>query len=122
MFAQQNTDECKTDTEDKNGESDACLESPNTNKEETPLEHQVCNWLLATYRKIPKKKKPRGVYFSKDFYQLIMKISEIKLRRFEAILTQLSSKITVVVFEFKYKVTENSDVYISVRNVVVLFR
>ena len=47
--------------------------------------------------------------------QLIMKISEIKLRRFEAILTQLSSKITVVVFEFKYKVTENSDVYISVQ-------
>ena len=38
-----------------------------------------------------------------------MKISEIKLRRFEAILTPLSSKITVVVFEFKYKVTENSD-------------
>ena len=30
-----------------------------------------------------------------------MKISEIKLRRFEAILTSLSSKITVVVFEFK---------------------
>ena len=29
--------------------------------------------------------------------QLIMKISEIKLRRFEAILTPLSSKITVVV-------------------------
>ena len=43
-----------------------------------------------------------------------MKISEIKLR-FEAILTPLSSKITVVVFEFKYKVTENSDVYISVQ-------
>ena len=43
-----------------------------------------------------------------------MKISEIKLRCFEAILTPLSSKITViVVFEFKYKVTENSDVYIS---------
>ena len=33
-----------------------------------------------------------------------MKISEIKLRRFEALLTPLSSKITVVVFEFKYKV------------------
>ena len=44
-----------------------------------------------------------------------MKISETKLRRFEAILTPLSSKITVVVFEFKYKVTENSDVYISVQ-------
>ena len=42
-----------------------------------------------------------------------MKISEIKLRRFEAILTPLSLKITVVAFEFKYKVTENSDVYIS---------
>ena len=42
-----------------------------------------------------------------------MKISEIKLRRFEAILTPLSSEITVVVFE--YKVTENRDVYISVQ-------
>ena len=30
--------------------------------------------------------------------QLIMKISEMKLRRFEAILTPLSSKITVVVY------------------------
>ena len=33
-----------------------------------------------------------------------MKINEIRLRRFEAIMTPLSSKkMTVVVFEFKYK-------------------
>ena len=68
MFVQQNTDECKTDTEDKNGESDACLESPNTNKEETPLEHQVCNWLLATYRKIPKT-SPEAYIFQRTFIE-----------------------------------------------------
>ena len=47
--------------------------------------------------------------------QLIMKISEIKLRRFEVILTPLSSNYSCSFFEFKYKVTENSDVYISVQ-------
>ena len=49
---------------------------------------------------------------------LIMKISEIKLRRFEAILAPLSSKITVVVFEFKYKVTENSDVLLVISLII----
>ena len=47
-----------------------------------------------------------------------MKISEIKLRRFEAILAPLSSQITVVVFEFKYKVTENGDVLLVISLII----
>ena len=44
--------------------------------------------------------------------QLIMKISEIKVQRFEAILTPLSSKITVVVSNLDTKKGDRVYVYI----------
>lgn len=47
MFEHQNGGECKTDTEGKIGESDACLKQPKTDEEETSLKGEVLNCLFS---------------------------------------------------------------------------
>ena len=49
MFEHQNGGECKTDTEGKIGEGDACLKQPKTDEEETSLKGEVLNF----FRDIP---------------------------------------------------------------------
>ena len=46
MFEHQNGGECKTDTEGKIGEGDACLKQPKTDEEETSLKGEVLNCLF----------------------------------------------------------------------------
>lgn len=47
MFEHQNGGECKTDTEGKIGEGDACLKQPKTDEEETSLKGEVLNCLFS---------------------------------------------------------------------------